>query len=318
VPDEPASSRPPGTPAAPAAPGPSAGSPGPPGGPVTPLALPGLPLAYGDLPEADARELAALKGYIEASGGIRCTGYKERCLRRRIAVRMRARGAHRYGDYETLLRSDPEEYQRLLDTVTINVSKFFRNPEVWRALEELVVPILFDIDEPEIRVWSAGCAGGEEPFTIAIMLRQYAERNGLLARLRRIRILATDIDRESLAAAARAEYTDFAFTEAPAGVRERWFEGHQVARLRPEIRERVEFGVLDLMRDRLPTGQHMVLCRNVIIYFERDVQEQLFNRFRGALNSGGYLVLGKVETLFGEGAAGFRAIANRERIFRKV
>jgi chemotaxis protein methyltransferase CheR len=278
--------------------------------------LPGLPLAYGDLPESDARELAALKSYVEAVGGLRCTGYKERCLRRRIAVRMRARGTHRYGDYEALLRDDPAEYQRLVDTVTINVSKFFRNPEVWTALETLVVPRLFALEVDEVRIWSAGCAGGEEPYTVAILLEEYARRHGRAGELGRFRILATDIDRESLAGAARGEFTDFAFTEAPPGLREQWFEPGRRARLLPGIRERVEFRVIDLMRDPFPTGQHLVLCRNVIIYFERDVQERLFSRFREALAPDGFLVLGKVETLFGPATKLFRPVANRERIFR--
>lgn len=297
------------------APRPAAAPPPPPPGTYE---LPGLPLAYGDLKEEDARELAQLKGYIEASGGLRCTGYKERCLRRRIAVRMRARGAHRYRDYEALLRRDAQEYQRLLDTVTINVSKFYRNPEVWQAVEQLILPTLFALDEPEVRIWSAGCAGGEEPYTVAMMLQEYAERNHKTTRLDRFRIRATDIDRESLAAAARGEYADFAFTEAPAGMCPRWFEGARRERLRAEVKERVQFGVLDLMRDPFPRDQHLVLCRNVIIYFERDVQEHLFGRFLEALAPGGYLVLGKVETLFGKAAAGFRAVANRERLFRKV
>lgn len=278
----------------------------------------GLPLAYGDLHEEDKQELADLKRFVESNGGLRITGYKERCLRRRIAVRMRARGSHRYRDYQALLARDGEEFQRLLDTLTINVSKFFRNPEVWRAIEEKILPTLFALEAPEIRIWSAGCAGGEEPYTIAIQLYEYAEKRGLMQRLDRFRIRATDIDRESLASAARGEYGDFAFTEAPAGFRERWFEGTRVARLRPEIRRRVEFGTLDLLRQPLPTDQHLVFCRNVVIYFERDVQEQLFYRFTESVAPGGYLVLGKVETLFGRGAAGFRAVANRERIFRKA
>ncbi len=296
---------------------PPAGAPAP-GSPFPLPQLPGLPLAYGDLPADDARELMALKDFIEGSGGFLCTGYKERCLRRRIAVRMRARGTHRYAEYEALLRRDPAEYQRLLDTVTINVSKFYRNPEVWRAIEQHVVPALFQPERSEVRIWSAGCAGGEEPYTVAIMLREYAERHDLLPRLEHVRIRATDIDRASLEGARRAEFGEFAFTEAPPGLRERWFEGPRLTRVRPELRGRVEFSVLDLMRDALPAGQHLIMCRNVIIYFERDVQEELFMRFHEALAPGGFLVLGKVETLFGPAATAFRPVANRERIFRKA
>ncbi len=301
-------------------------SPGPPAGaapapaprPEEFPALTGLPLAYGELPPEDARELLALKYFIEASGGFLCTGYKERCLRRRIGVRMRARGIHRYGEYEALLRRDAAEYQRLLDTVTINVSKFFRNPEVWRAIEELVVPTLLAPERKEARIWSAGCAGGEEPYTLAILLQEYAERHDLLRQLEGVRIHATDVDRASLEAARLGEFADFAFTEAPAGLRERWFDGAKRARLRAELRARVDFRALDLLRDPFPAGQHLIVCRNVIIYFERDVQEALFQKFHEALAPGGFLVLGKVETLFGPAATKFRCVAHRERIFRKA
>ena len=153
---------------------------------------------------------------------------------------------------------------------------------------------------------------------MAILLREYAERHGLLPRLEHVRIRATDVDRPSLEAARRGEFADFAFTEAPAGMRERWFEGTKRARLRAEPRARVEFAPLDLMRDAFPAGQALIICRNVIIYFERDVQEELFVRFHEALAPGGFLVLGKVETLFGRAANRFRPVAHRERIFRKA
>lgn len=283
-----------------------------------PLAAAGLhPLAVRDLSEEEIREFADLKHRIEA-GGFRCGGYKDRCLRRRIAVRMRARGSQTFAEYAEQLATDPAEHQRLLDVVTINVSKFFRNAEVWRAIETHVVPRLFELDVPEVRIWSAGCAAGEEPYTLAIVLHEYAERHGLRDRLDRFRIHGTDIDGESLRAAARAEFNDFALAETPPAVRERWFESGRVFRLRPEIQRRVTFGTLDLLRSPFPSGQHLIICRNVIIYLERAVQDELFQRFRSALAPDGFLVLGKVETLFGPAASDFDALANRERIFRAV
>ncbi|HET9982513.1 MAG TPA: protein-glutamate O-methyltransferase CheR [Longimicrobiales bacterium] len=283
-----------------------------------PLAAAGLhPLAVRELTEAEIREFADLKRHIEA-GGFRCGGYKDRCLRRRIAVRMRACGSQTFAEYAELLSTDPAEHQRLLDVVTINVSKFFRNAEVWRAVEAHVVPRLFELDVPEVRIWSAGCAAGEEPYTLAIVLHEYAERHGLRHRLDRFRIHGTDIDGESLRTAARAEFNDFALAETPPAVRERWFESGRVFRLRPEIQRRVTFGTLDLLRSPFPAGQHLIICRNVIIYLERAVQDELFQRFRSALAPDGFLVLGKVETLFGPAAPAFHAVANRERIFRAV
>jgi len=275
-----------------------------------------LRLALGDLSAADERELQELKAQINADVGFCCGGYKERCLRRRLAVRMRALGIHRYGDYGARLRSDPQEYERLLSVLTINVSKFFRNYEVWQIVAEQVVPALFELDVPKVRIWSAGSAGGEEAYTIAILLREHAERHRLERRLGRFEIVGSDIDREILERARRAEYTELAFGEIPSDLRERWFTGPRKNRLRDEIRGMVEFGELDLLKDPLPSRQHLVFCRNVTIYFEREAQEGFMKRLRGTLAPGGYLVLGKVETLLGPLAGEFRAISQRERIYQ--
>jgi len=275
-----------------------------------------LPLAHGDLSPADSAELQALKVLIRDTAGLLCEGYKESCLRRRIALRMRARGVHTYAAYADVLRGDEEEQRRLLDAITINVSKFFRNNEMWSAFRASVVPVLFALPGDEVRIWSAGVAGGEEAYTLAMVLREHADRHGLDAS--RFRILGTDIDRGSLAIAERGEYGAFALTETSEAARARWFEWSGAWRVRPEIRAMVEFGTLDLMRDSFPVGQHLILCRNVIIYFERMLQERLFVQFREALEPGGHLVLGKVEALFGAATGLFTPIAGRERIFRRT
>ena len=112
--------------------------------------------------EGDDEELEKLKRKIEEDRGFNCQFYKEKCLRRRIAVRMRARGQRTFQDYGALLDRDPAEYDHLLDTLTINVTKFFRNPETYDALARLVVPALWARPDPVLRVWSAGSASGEE------------------------------------------------------------------------------------------------------------------------------------------------------------
>lgn len=272
-------------------------------------------LAYGQLTERDREELVALKRVLEDLLGFVGTGYKEKCLRRRIAVRMRARAVHRYSDYAAILESDESERRRLLDTLTINVSKFFRNAEVWQLLRTRVLPDLVRAPGREIRIWSAGAAAGEETYSLAIMLLEMARERTL--DLGRFRIIGTDIDRTALSLAERGEYGPFAFGEIDPAVRERWFEGPRMDRVRAEVRRLVTFEPLDLIREPFPEEHHLILCRNVIIYFERSVQEMLFRRFHESLASGGYLVLGKVETLYGEMAKRFRAISSRERVFQK-
>jgi chemotaxis protein methyltransferase CheR len=283
--------------------------------PLVLAALSALPLTHGDLNEEQAAELQTLKAQIRSTVGFACEGYKERCLRRRIAVRMRACGVHTYGDYAGLLEQDATEYDRLVDALTINVSKFFRNPEVWQVVRERVLPDLYAMNTPVIRAWSAGAASGEEAYTVGMLAHDYAAEHAIADR---IRVLATDIDRESLAYAQRGEYTDFAMTDIDPAVRDRWFEHDTVYRLRDEARRHVTFDTLDLIRDECPKGQHLIFCRNVIIYFERSVQEDLFRRFHEALEPGGFLVLGKVEALFGAASGLFQAVANRERVFRRL
>ncbi len=273
------------------------------------------PLASGELSARDAAELETLKRRIEETVGLRCSGYKEKCLRRRIAVRMRARQVHRYADYAALLECDREEATALIDTVTINVSKFFRNPEVWEVVATRVIPALAELDEPSLGVWSAGSAAGEEIYSFAILLLEHAERAGIDPR--RFRLLATDVDGKALADASRGQYGAFAFADISPERRERWFEGPDRTRLRRDVRDLVEFRRHDLIADPYPQGQHFILCRNVVIYFERAAQQQVFRGFQTALAPGGWLLLGKVEALFGEELRAFRIVASRERLFQK-
>jgi chemotaxis methyl-accepting protein methylase len=262
-------------------------------------------------------DLGELKEKIRAERGFNGACYKDKCLRRRIAVRIRARGVESFDEYARLLDEDPAEYDLLLDALTINVTKFFRNTEVWTAFQELVVPALFGPPVGVRRVWSAGCASGEEPYTISMILHQWAEENGRAHELRRFHILGTDIDRRSLESARRAEYGVLSMTETPAAAQARWFTDGPPFRLDPRITAPVSFEHRDLISQPAPTQQHLILCRNVIIYLDRQIQEELFLRFYDALAPGGFLVLGKVETLLGRARALFRPVNNRERIFVK-
>jgi len=285
--------------------------------PLTPAAS-GLPLATGELAERDRRELDALTREIHARSGLRCDLYKEKCLRRRLAIRMRARGVCRYADYAAVLRADPQEYERLLATVLINVSKFYRNADTWEAIRTVVLPRLLARPDRPLRIWSAGAAAGEEPYSVAILLLEHAAEQGPAGRLPPVEILGTDIDPDSLAAARRAEYGELALSELPPAARRRWFEPGPPYRLRPEVRRLVRFERADLIADPAPRGQHLVLCRNVAIYFERELQDILFERLADALLPGGFLVLGKVEAVSGPAAARFRLLVSRERIYERI
>ncbi|HEX5438741.1 MAG TPA: protein-glutamate O-methyltransferase CheR [Gemmatimonadaceae bacterium] len=267
----------------------------------------------------DWEEFGALTSKIARERGFACASYKEKCLRRRIAVRMRACGVHTYGDYARVLDADAHEYDRLLDALTINVTKLFRNWDTFAAVAEHVIPTLWARPDPTIRVWSAGCASGEEPYSLAILFHRYAAAHGVLDALRRVSILGTDIDRACLEAAVRAQFAEPAFADTPPDLRERYFTPEPPFTLRSDTRALVQFARRDLLADPPPaTDLQLVICRNVIIYFDRGTQEMLFQRFHDALAPGGFLVLGKVETLIGAPRSGFASVEPRERIFRRL
>lgn len=267
--------------------------------------------------ELDEAGFAALTEKIARERAFGCASYKEKCLRRRIAVRMRARGVHRFADYAALLDRDAVEYERLLDTLTINVTKLFRNWSTFDALSRLVVPILWEGAARPIRGWSAGCSSGEEPYSLAILFHRHAAERGEIANASRVQVLASDIDRPSLEAARRGHFADGAFADTPEELRRRYFSTRPPHEVAPEIRPLVVFERRDLIVDPPPAGMHLIACRNVLIYFDRVTQESLFQRFYDALVPGGFLVLGKVETLLGPTRSLFAAVDPRERIFRR-
>ena len=260
----------------------------------------------------DERGFQALTEKVSRERGISCESYKEKCLRRRIAVRMRARGVHTYADYARLLDRDAREYQELLDALTINVTKFFRNAETWDALRPYLVErwAARGREGGPLRIWSAGCASGEEPYTIAVLLAEILGDD-----LRRSFIDATDIDRLSLERTRQAQYPESAFSEMPVHLKRRYFlDGRPVARIGEVVR------VLhhDLTREPPPRPVYdLIACRNVVIYLEREAQERLFGTFAAALAPGGVLLLGKVETLFGPARERLTLVDPRERIYVK-
>jgi chemotaxis methyl-accepting protein methylase len=269
----------------------------------------------------DEAGYAALAARIAARGGPDVSAYKDRCLRRRIAVRMRACGAHSYGDYLAVLDREPGELDRLLDAITINVTKFFRNRETWECLGRRFLPELLRSREGRVRVWSAGCASGEEPYTAVMLLAEVLAGLGHPGWLDRVRVDATDIDRESLERAQAARYPLAAFSEAPADVQSRFTVPVAPDRfeIRPEYRALVQVRRHDLLREPpFAPVYDLILCRNVVIYFDRDNQERLMHRFTDALAPDGVLVLGKVETIFGSARERLDLAEPRERIYRRT
>jgi chemotaxis protein methyltransferase CheR len=267
----------------------------------------------------DEAAFALLARQISRTSGFTLEAYKDKCIRRRIAVRMRACGVHTYDDYRALLDRLPGEYDRLCDALTINVTRFYRNAETWNLIRRELLPVLFESPRVEVRAWSAGCASGEEPYTLAALAAAQLDGSGRGDQLARLVIDATDIDRASLERARAARYRPEGLTEMPVDVAGAYFETvGEERRVIDRVRRRVHVRPLDLSREPpLRPDYDLILCRNVVIYFDRPMQERLFQAFAEALVPGGYLVLGKVETLFGPARDRLSLVDPRERVYRR-
>jgi chemotaxis protein methyltransferase CheR len=268
---------------------------------------------------ADEAGFAALTRKISREAGLSLNSYKDKCLRRRIAVRMRACGVQTFGAYQAVLDGSPAEYERLKDAITINVTRFYRNADTWNLLRREFIPEICSTENQEIRAWSAGCASGEEPYTLAVLLADHFDSAGRSERLGSVTVEATDIDRQCLELARAGQYRREALVEVPADLQSRYFEANGSEwRVIERVRRRVVIRTLDICIESQPAGSyHLILCRNVIIYFAREMQERIFLNFADALAPGGILVLGKVETLFGLARERFTLLDPRERIYRR-
>lgn len=274
-----------------------------------------MKMAAGD----DEAAFKALLEQVARERGFACANYKDGCLRRRVAVRMRARGSEDFAAYAALLRREPDEYERLMDTLTINVTRLYRDADVWDAVADSVLPTLWQANPEGLSVWSAGCASGEELFTLAALLHRHAERTGTLPRLRDTQVLGSDIDAASLQAARAGRFAEAAFKEMPAALRDRYFVGTGTRTAVAELQALVRVERRDLLMDPPPPmAFDLIACRNMLIYIDREGQEKIFRRFHAALAPHGFLVLGKVETMLGPARALFTAVHPRQRIFRKV
>ncbi|UCG85967.1 MAG: protein-glutamate O-methyltransferase CheR [Gemmatimonadota bacterium] len=261
-------------------------------------------------------DLAALVKKIALERRFGFDSYKESCLKRRVAVRMRACGVGSYDEYAELLDRNNAEYEELLATLTINVTKFYRNKETWDAISRVVLPDLWQRRSGNVRCWSAGCASGEEPYTLAMLILERARKTGETPLAR---VDATDYDRRSLDRALAGEYGDAAFEELPGDLLRRYFTADSPKSVVPAIRTIVRFRRHDIIQEPAPNPPYdLIVCRNVLIYFDRKTQQRLVARFTDSLDPGGYLVLGRAETLFGESRDRLRLVDARERIYSRL
>ena len=258
----------------------------------------------------------ALLDYLKRSRGFDFTGYKRASLERRVQKRMQEAGLSDYTGYMDHLEVDPDEFTLLFNTILINVTSFFRDPECWEFLASTILPNILKAKPAgdPIRIWSAGCASGEEAYSIAMV---WAEALGLSEFRRRVKIYATDLDEEALGEARRAIFSRASLKGVSSERIDAFFErsGNRFM-FRPELRRSVIFGRHDLVKDAPMSRLDLIVCRNVLMYLNAQTQRSVYSRFHFALNPGGFLFLGRAEMILLH-ADLFTPIDLKHRIFSK-
>ena len=259
----------------------------------------------------------ALLEHLKASRGFDFTCYKRTSLMRRVDRRMGQVGVGDYADYLDYFELHADEFTALFNTILINVTGFFRDAEAWRVLQEQVLPTLLAAKAPGVplRVWSAGCASGEEAYTLAMVL---AELVGIEEFRSRVKIYATDVDDEALSRGRHGAYTDREIQGVPDELRARYFDpvGGRHA-FRKDLRRSVIFGRNDLVQDAPISRIDLLVCRNTLMYFTAEMQARILSRFHFALAEHGALFLGTAERLLSHRTL-FQPTDLKQRMFRKV
>ena len=230
------------------------------------------------------------------------TGYKRPQMERRINALMRTLGQPDYDSFINTMRKDRQVFERFIDHLTINVSEFFRNPSQWEVLERKILPSLLS-ETPNLKIWSAGCSTGEEPYTLAMILSELPGRGSHT-------ILATDFDNRVLKKAVEGFYTKKAVAGVPEPYLMKYFmpegEGYRV---KEALKKMITFRIHNLLRDPYPGQLDLIVCRNVVIYFTEETKHQLYKKMHDALRYQGILFTGSTEQIIHAREIGFDSVA---------
>lgn len=217
--------------------------------------------------------------------------YKEKQMKRRIDTLISKNNIDSYKDYVALIKKDKDKFEQFVNFLTINVSEFYRNPEQWGILDKEVFPALIQKFGKNLKVWSAACSTGDEPYSLVMALSKHIP-------LKQIKILATDIDKQVLDKARMGLYNEKSIAAVPEEFKQKYFtkvgSSYKIA---DEIKRQVEFKEHNLLKDAYPTGCHLIVCRNVLIYFTEDAKEEIYRKFNSALVKDGVLFIGSTEQI---------------------
>ncbi|MFD2045862.1 CheR family methyltransferase [Ornithinibacillus salinisoli] len=231
--------------------------------------------------------------------GIDLNYYKEAQMKRRLTTLRDKRGFSNFNSYYSELDKNEDLLAEFVDRITINVSEFFRNPKRWEVLIEKILPLLGST-KANINIWSAACSTGDEPYSLAIILREYFPKWN-------VKILATDIDENVLTKAKQGMYSSSALKELPEKIRDKYFnQVNGFFQIDDSIKKLVQFKKHNLLEDPYPKNMDLIVCRNVLIYFTDEAKDKIYRDFSSALTTNGVLFVGSTEQIFSPAKYGFQ------------
>lgn len=236
--------------------------------------------------------------------GIDLNFYKEKQMRRRIDTLAKKNKTDSYEAYVQLLKSDKILFEQFVNFLTINVSEFYRNPDQWKLMDETVIPKLLREHKRPLRIWSAACSTGDEPYSIAMAFSKHIQ-------LSNIQILATDIDKQVLEQAQAGLYNEKSIAGVPADLKRKYFT--QVGnsyKISDELKKCVTFKQHNLLKDPYPRDYDMILCRNVVIYFTDEAKDEIYKKFYQTLGNHGVLFIGSTEQIINYKEVGFSRLSS--------
>ena len=240
-----------------------------------------------------------LKKEIFALTAIDLNAYKEKQMKRRIDTLIAKHKIVGYDKYIHALKTDKALFEEFVSYITINVSEFYRNPEQWKILDETIIPQLVQKFGKNLKVWSAACSTGDEPYSLVMALSRHIPLN-------QIRIYATDLDKQVIEKAKVGLYSEKSIASVPSDMKSKYFTKVGPSyRIADAVKERVDFREHNLLKDSYPSSYHLIVCRNVLIYFTEEAKDEVFHKFNQSLTKGGILFIGSTEQIMNYREIGF-------------
>lgn len=246
-----------------------------------------------------ALDYEGFKAAVLKLTSIDLSAYKEAQMKRRIDTLIRKHSIVGYDAFVANLKSDKDLFEEFVNYLTINVSEFYRNPDQWELMDKTFIPELIERYGTNLKIWSAACSTGDEPYSLVMALSRHIPLN-------KIKIIATDLDKQVLAQAKDGIYAEKSLAGVPADFKAKYFKKNgSFYEISSEIKSRVEFKEHNLLKDPYPSGCNMIVCRNVLIYFTEETKLDIYKKFYSALAPEGILFIGSTEQIMNHKSIGY-------------